>query len=88
MGVGEIDVLLRFDQALGEDARAEFLNRMRARTRPVFALNEGEDQSVLRFWRADEQGALAWAQALIRGLCDRIGIDAGLISVSLASCST
>jgi hypothetical protein len=50
-----------------------------------FELTDADGHSILRFWRADEQGALVRAHALVRGLCDRLGLDAGLVGVSLGT---
>ena len=82
---GEVDIFLHFDAAITDDARVEFVNRMLARTAPDFELTDADGHSILRFSRADEQGALARAHALVRGLCDRLGLDAGLVGVSLAT---
>jgi hypothetical protein len=85
MARGEVDVYVRFDDALTADARAEFLRRMRSRTAADFELAERDGDPIMRFWRADEQDALIRADALIRGLCNRITIDAALVIVSLGT---
>jgi hypothetical protein len=82
---GEVDVFLRFDEAITDDERTEFVQRMSARTAPDFELTDADGHSILRFWRADEQGALARAHTLVRALCDRIGVDHVLVGVSLVT---